>query len=98
MSTPKTNAAALAALSICETILLALVEEDVVDQDLVQEMLEDAVEGHRAAEKGQSKESHDEAALLVEQVLISLNAIRRGSEIGRPKVAQKLNMNGGSGR
>lgn len=79
MSTSKNNAAGLAALATCETILLALVEDGVVDRDKVQEMLEDAIEAHAAAASAaKDRPLHEKAARLIEELVISLNAARSG--------------------
>lgn len=76
MSTSASNAAALAALSVCEAIVLALVEDQEVDRDQIQEMLEDAIEGHLAvAASAPHHQDHRDAARLIERIVISLDAV-----------------------
>ncbi|WP_316977053.1 hypothetical protein [Shumkonia mesophila] len=70
------DAAASAALTICEAILLTLVEEKVIDRDRIQEILEDAIEAHTAAaRRGPDRATREKAARLIEEIIISLNAI-----------------------
>lgn len=70
------NAAASAALSICEAILLTLVEEKIIDRDRVQEILEDAMEAQSASNRVDPDDgTREKAARLIEEIVISLNAI-----------------------
>ncbi len=70
------NAAASAALTICEAILLTLVEEEVVDRDRIQEILEDAIEAHSASNPDDpDRATRENAARLIEKIVISLNAV-----------------------
>ncbi|MBE0529808.1 MAG: hypothetical protein IH626_03215 [Rhodospirillales bacterium] len=70
------DAAASAALTICEAILLTLVEEKVIDRDRIQEILEDAIETHLNSKPVDPNDvSREKAARLIEGIVISLNAI-----------------------
>lgn|GEM_PF-1443062 len=94
MSTFDENATGLAALSVCETILLTLVEEELVDRDRVQLMLEDALEAHLAVNEGEDQALHKKAAMLVEDVIVSLNAVRRNDRGIKPLLVRKLALAG----
>jgi len=90
MSESENHAAGLAALSICESILLSLVEERIVDRDQVLEYLEDAFEMHSAAtEVLPDHEAQKKAAKLIEQIAISLNAIAECDESIPPRLAPR---------
>ncbi len=70
------DAAASAALTICEAILLTLVEEKVIDRDRIQEILEDAIEASSTSGPVDPNDAtREEAARLIEEIVISLNAI-----------------------
>ena len=89
--TKPSSAAGLAALSICEAILLTLIEEGLVDRDRIQELLEDALEGHLAPSPNKTDaDAHERAAMLIEQIVISLNAAERSPEAAKPQVSSKL--------
>jgi hypothetical protein len=90
-SDAKPTAPALAALSICEAVLLTLVEENVLGRDMVQEILEDAVETHLVhAPKGSDQEPHRKAARLIEEIIITLNAVSEGDSSERSRLAERL--------
>ena len=96
MSESENNAAGLAALSICESILLSLIEERIIDRDRILEYLEDALEMHTAAmEALPGQEAHKKAARLIEQISISLNAIAENDESMPQRLVLRL---AGSGR
>lgn len=70
------DAAASAALTICEAILLTLVEEKIIDRDRIQEILEDALEAQSILSQAESTEAtREKAARLIEEIIISLNGI-----------------------
>ena len=72
------EAAGLAALSICESLLLSLTENRVIDAAEAKVILEDAATAHRSAvglESGDT--SHDDAASLIERILEGGNSVRR---------------------
>ena len=73
---PMSDPASYAALAVCESILLTLVEERVVDRDKVQELLEDAIETHITADPAASDPAERrKAARLIEEIIISLSAV-----------------------
>ncbi len=70
------DAAASAALTICEAILLTLVEEKIIDRDRIQEILEDAIEAHSLSNRIDPDDAtRENAKKLIEEIVISLNAI-----------------------
>lgn len=70
------DAAASAALTICEAILLTLVEERIIDRDRIQEILEDAIEAQSLPNRATSNDAtREKAARLIEEIVISLNAV-----------------------
>lgn len=74
--TSMNDAAASAALTICEAILLTLVEEKIIDRDRIQEILEDAVEAHLLSNRiDPDNATREKAARLIEEIVISLNGI-----------------------
>lgn len=73
------GAAGLAALSVCESILLSLTENGVIDADEARGILEDAATAHRAVAPwadGAGTE-HVEAAAMIELILKNGNSVRR---------------------
>lgn len=73
------GAAGLAALSVCESILLSLTENGVIDADEARGILEDAATAHREVvpwADGAGAE-HAEAAALIELILKNGNSVRR---------------------
>jgi hypothetical protein len=73
------GAAGLAALSVCESILISLTENKIIDVAEARGILEDAAAAHRAAAPwvdGAGGE-HVEAAVLIEQILNHGNSVRR---------------------
>ena len=66
----------LAALSICEGLLIALVEKGVLDWDEVSETLEAAVDAHRNADPDRAGGGHDRAAREILNLLHKLNGLR----------------------
>ena len=65
-----TRAQALAVLSICSSLLLALAERGVLDPSEVKDALEDAAQVHRnAAADGASPDAHREAVTIIERLM-----------------------------
>ena len=81
------GAAGLAALSICESMLLSLTENGIIDAAEAKAILEDAAAAHRNAvplADGDAAD-HREAAAIIEQLLAGGNSVRhrRGGNGGR---------------
>ena len=73
------GAAGHAALAICESMLLSLSENNVIDETEVKAILEDAAAAHRnaiplMADGGGA--AHEEAASLIETMLKGGNSVR----------------------
>ena len=62
-------AAGLAALAICESILLSLTENGIIDAAEAAAILEDAAAAHRMAESAPDGAIHKKAAGLIEVIL-----------------------------
>ena len=64
------GAAGLAALAICESMLLSLTDGRTIDAAEANAILRDAAEAHRqAALLGRNVRDHREAAMLIERLL-----------------------------
>ena len=73
------GAAGHAALAICESMLLSLTENKIIDQAEARAILADAAAGHRNAiplVTDGSAEDHEEAASLIETILKRGNSVR----------------------
>ena len=72
------GAPGLAALSICELMLLSLTDTGVIDDDEAKAILEDAATAHRNAadEVDGYGEDHREAAAIIEAIIIGGNSVR----------------------
>jgi hypothetical protein len=73
------GAAGHAALAICESMLLSLTENKIIDQAEARAILEDAMTAHRnaipmLADGGSA--AHEEAAALIETMLKGGNSVR----------------------
>jgi hypothetical protein len=72
------GAAGHAALAICESMLLSLTENKVIDETEVKAILKDAAAAHRnaipLADGGGA--AHEEAASLIETILKGRNSVR----------------------
>ena len=73
------GAAGHAALAICESMLLSLTENKVIDDDEARSILEDAAAAHRnsvplVTDGGST--AHEEAARLIETMLKGGNSVR----------------------
>ena len=78
MTDIKDLAAGIAALAICESLLLALTELKVLDDHDARGVLEDAAAAHRGAESTAPDAGvHNEAAHLIEHILSVRNALPR---------------------
>lgn len=76
--TGNTGAAGLAALALCESMLLSLVDNKVIDTAEAKGILEDAAAVHRQASTlGPDSQDHETAAALIERILINGDAVRR---------------------
>lgn len=73
------GAAGRAALSICESILLSLTDNGVIDDAEADAILADAAAAHRdtASQDEGNAEEHEEAAMLIEAICASGNSVRR---------------------
>ena len=75
------GAAGLAALSVCESMLLSLTENGIIDGAEARAILADAAAAHRGAAPlaDGGAGDHEEAAALIERVLQGGNSVRRAS-------------------
>ncbi len=72
-----TQTVGLAALTICESLLLALTERDVLDQQEVRGLLLDAAESHRnAASTADDPGIHIAAQEIIERIVKKRNSVR----------------------
>jgi hypothetical protein len=72
------GAAGHAALAICESMLLSLTENKIIDEAEARAILEDAAAAHRnAIPLLADGAAHDEAATLIEAILKGGNSVRR---------------------
>ena len=68
----KTAAAGLAALSICESLLLALIDLNVIDKKEAGGVLVDAAAAHRdAATSNQDADMQLEVAAIIDRIIMS---------------------------
>jgi hypothetical protein len=70
------NAAGHAALAICESMLLSLTENKIIDEAEVRAILEDAAAAHRNAIPLADAAAPDEAATLIEAIINGGNSVR----------------------
>ena len=72
------GAAGLAALSICESMLLSMADTGVIDGGEAKAILEDAATAHRnaAGPSDGSGEDHRAAASIIEAIIIGGNSVR----------------------
>ena len=69
------SAAGMAALAMCESMILAIVETRLLDAEAIKSALEDAADVHRAmARDPESGSSHKEAAKLIDEAVQTLLA------------------------
>lgn len=75
---PDPDIAGLAALSICESLLLSLTDLEVMDRDEALAVLEDAATAHRRAmAEATDQHLHRDVADLIERII-------KGRNSGRP--------------
>lgn len=80
MSEPTPEAVGLAALAVCESLMIALMEEGVLDKDEAQGVLEDAMCAHdNAAQSKGRTEVHRAAARLIEHINDGIFSARQGA-------------------
>lgn len=72
------SASGLAALSICESLILALCDLKLMNEKQAVDVLSDAIAAHRGA-LGEPRDvaMHQEAATILERILAGGNSIRR---------------------
>lgn len=77
--TESPGAAGLAALAVCESILLSLTENNLIDESEAKGILVDAAAAHRGAVPlaDGSASDHAEAAGLLEEMIKHGNSVRR---------------------
>jgi hypothetical protein len=75
------GAAGLAALSVCESILLSLTENEIIDAAEARAILADAAAAHRGVMPlaDGAAGDHAEAAALIERILEGGNSVRHAS-------------------
>jgi hypothetical protein len=74
----ESGAAGLAALAICESMLLSLTENRVIDDAEARAILADAAAAHRnAVPLVADGARHEAAAILIERILDGGNTVRR---------------------
>ena len=77
------EAGGLAALSICESLLITLTEKGLLSDDDAAFVLEDALGSHLAAvNDGRAAELHRAAAQLIELIMFHSNSVRGASKLG----------------
>ena len=75
---PDNRSAGLAALSICESLLLSLTDNAIIGADESRVILEDALTAHRdAVPHGKDVDLHLGAAAAIELIMCGGNAVRR---------------------
>ncbi|TVR77919.1 MAG: hypothetical protein EA405_15480 [Rhodospirillales bacterium] len=73
------NAAGLAALSICESMLLSLTDLKIIDQAEAVSILEDAFAAHRGAiADATAPQAHQDAADVIDRIIKGKNSVRHG--------------------
>ena len=72
------DVAGMAALAICESLLLALNDRNVLPEHEIVGILKDAAEAHaNAAEIGDDVEMHKAVASLINKIIAGGNSVRR---------------------
>ncbi len=71
------NAAGLAALSICESLLLSLTDLEIIEDKEAVSILQDAAAAHRGAvAEAQNPEAHQAAADVIDRIIKGKNSVR----------------------
>ena len=76
MSVPN-EIAGLAALSICESLLLALNDRKILPENEIVGILRDAAAAHEFAADAENAETHAAVAALINRILAGGNSVRR---------------------
>ena len=77
------EAGGLAALTICESLLIALSEKGVLGEDETTFVLEDAMNSHQTAiDEGRAVLLHQAAARLIRLIMVNANSVRGSSKLG----------------
>jgi hypothetical protein len=75
--TASSNAAGLAALSICESLLLSLTDLKILESAEAISILQDAAAAHRrASTEGKEPQQHLDAAEVIERIIKGKNSVR----------------------
>jgi hypothetical protein len=70
------GAAGHAALAICESMLLSLTENKIIDEAEAKAILEDAAAAHRNSVPLADGTAHEQAASLIDEILKGGNSVR----------------------
>jgi hypothetical protein len=71
------NAAGLAALSICESLLLSLTDLEIIENQEAVAILEDAAAAHRGAvAEAHNPDAHQAAADVIDSIIKGRNSVR----------------------
>jgi L-serine deaminase len=73
----KNDIAGLAALSICESLLLALNDRNILPEREILGILKDAATAHELASEGEDGKMHGAVAALINGILAGGNSVRR---------------------
>ncbi|MQX38632.1 hypothetical protein [Roseospira navarrensis] len=74
---PDPDIAGLAALSICESLLLSMTDLEIIDRDEAHAILEDAATAHRSArEAATNQQVHRDVAELIDRIIKGRNSTR----------------------
>jgi hypothetical protein len=83
------GAAGLAALSICESILLSLIENKIIDATEAKAILEDAANAHREAaplmDDDSDADRHAQVAALIASLIAHGNSVRYADRSREPR-------------
>lgn len=76
-TTMTSNAAGLAALSICESLLLSLTDLNIIEGGEAVSILEDAAAAHRAAiPVAKNPQAHQAAVDVIDRIIKGKNSVR----------------------
>lgn len=76
MTTPR-DVAGTAALAICESLLLALNDHNILPEHEIVGVLKDAAASHENAPPGDEDSLHEAVAALINAILAGGNSVRR---------------------
>jgi hypothetical protein len=74
---PPVDAAGTAALAICESLLLALNDRNILPEQEIVGILKDAMAAHENAPAGDQDALHTAVAVLIKGILAGGNSVRR---------------------